>query len=146
MAAHLSLMKALSLSRSLWLVAAIVLLTLWGCSDPLADENEALRKEIIEVHDEAMDKIGYMFMLETRLKKVAPAPELSQESIDKSIAALKQANTEMFRWMNQYQTLYVDDDLGRDNSYRRQQLEKIRAVGRMTRQAIDDAEHILAAN
>ena len=44
-------MIALSLSRNRWLVAAAVLLSLWGCSDPLADENEALRKEIIEVHE-----------------------------------------------------------------------------------------------
>ena len=140
------MIKAPLFSSNLWLVAAALLLTLWGCSDPLADENEALREEIIEVHDEAMDKIGYMFVLETRLKKVVPAPELSRESIDNSIAALQQANREMFRWMNQYQTLHVDDDLGRDNSYRRQQLEMIRAVGNMTRQAIDDAEHILAAD
>jgi len=119
---------------------------LWGCSNPLAEENDNLRKEIIEVHDQAMDKIGYMFILESRLKNMQPGPDLPQDSIDTTIEALQQANKEMFRWMNQYQTLFVNDDLSRDNSYRQQQLEMIRSVARMTNQAIADAEHILAAD
>ncbi|MGI9536311.1 MAG: hypothetical protein ACR2PB_04515 [Desulfocapsaceae bacterium] len=146
MDANLSLITAHPLTRGCWLAAAAVLLLLCGCSDPLTEENEALRKEIIEVHDQAMEKIGYMFVLEGRLKKIQPSPDLPRESIDSAREALQQANREMFRWMNQYQTLFVDDDLGRDNSYRRQQLDMIRTVGRMTRQAIDDAEHILAAD
>ncbi len=146
MAAYLSLIAPRPLSRGCWLTAAAVLFLLWGCSDPLAEENEALRKEIIEVHDQAMDKIGYMFVLESRLKKMQSGPDLSQASIDSTIEALQQANKEMFRWMNQYQTLFVNDDLSKDNSYRQQQLEMIRAVGKMTNLAIADAEHILAAD
>jgi hypothetical protein len=73
-------------------------------------------------------------------------PDLSQASIDSAIDALQQANKEMFRWMNQYQTLFVNDDLSKDNGYRQQQLEMIRAVGKMTNLAIVDAEHILAAD
>ncbi len=146
MAAYLSLITAPPLSRGCWLTAAAVLFLLWGCSNPLAEENDNLRKEIIEVHDQAMDKIGYMFILESRLKNMQPDPNLSQDSIDITIEALQQANKEMFRWMNQYQTLFVNDDLSRDNSYRQQQLEMIRSVARMTNLAIADAEQILAAD
>ena len=146
MAAHLSLIAA---GMSTWrrvLVVAALLLTLCGCTDPLAEENEALRKEIIEVHDQAMDKIGYMFVLETRLKKLTPGGELSRNRIDNSIKALQQANKEMFKWMNQYQTLFMADDISGDNGYRLQQLDKIGAVSHMINEAIADAEHILAVD
>ena len=52
----------------------------------------------------------------------------------------------MFSWMNQYQTLFVDDDLSLDNEYRRKQPEMIRAVSRLTNSAITEAEQILEAN
>ena len=123
-----------------------MLLSVWGCSDPAAEENEALRETIIEVHDEAMDKIGYMFVLETRLKKLQPSPDLPADTLADSIAALQQANREMFGWMNQYQTLYVTGDITQDTRYRRQQLEKIEAVSTLTNEAIAAAEHILSAN
>ena len=105
-----------------------------------------MRETIIEVHDEAMDKIGYMFVLETRLKKLQPSPDLPADTLADSIAALQQANREMFGWMNQYQTLYVTGDITQDTRYRRQQLEKIEAVSTLTNEAIAAAEHILSAN
>ena len=146
MAAFLPLIVVRILRLPCWLAMALVVLILCGCSDPLAEENEVLRKEIIEVHDEAMEKIGYMFVLETRLKKFQPTEELSQHSRDLAITALQQANREMFGWMNQYQTLFVDEDLAMDNNYRRQQLELISAVRKMTNEAITGAEQILGAD
>lgn len=146
MAAYLPLIPAWVSPWHRLLVVAAVILTLCGCSDPLAEKNEALRNEIIEVHDQAMDKIGYMFVLESRLKKMVPGPKLSTNKIESSIAALKQANKEMFKWMNQYQTLFVAEDINRDNAYRQQQLEMIQVVARMTNMAIADAEHIFAAD
>ena len=146
MAAFLPLIIVRILRLHCWLATGLVALILCGCSDPLAEENEVLRKEIIEVHDEAMEKIGYMFVLETRLKKFPPTEELSQHSRDLAITALQQANREMFGWMNQYQTLFVDEDLALDNNYRRQQLELISAVRKMTNEAITGAEQILGAD
>lgn len=146
MAAHLPLIPAGESPGLRLLVVTAVILTLYGCSDPLARENEALRSEIIEVHDQTMDKIGYMFVLESRLKKMVPGPQLSRNKLDSSIAALQYANKEMFRWMNHYQTLFVADDISRDNAYRQQQLEMIQTVSKMTTLAIADAEHILAAD
>ena len=130
----------------LMLVAVMVILSLCSCADPLATENETLRTQITEVHDEAMAKIGYMFELETRLKNLPPDPKLPVERINNSIEALQRANRDMFSWMNQYQTLFVADDLSLDNEYRRKQLEMIQAVSRLTNSAISDAEQILAAD
>jgi hypothetical protein len=143
MAAFLPLSTASTSKMRCWLCAFTVILAVCGCSDPLATENEALRNQITEVHDEAMAQIGYMFELETRLKELQPGPNLPAERLARGIDALQQANRDMFSWMNQYQTLFVADDLGLDNTYRRQQLEMIRAISRVTDAAIIDAEQIL---
>ena len=146
MAAFLSLSAVRTSSVWFLMGASIVILSLFGCSDPLATENEALRTQINLVHDEAMAKIGYMFELETRLKKFPSNPKLPAEHLERSVDALQQANRDMFSWMNQYQTLFVADDLSLDNKYRREQLEMIRAVSRLTDSAITDAEQILEAD
>ncbi len=93
-----------------------------------------------------MAKIGYMFELETQLKNLPSDPKLPNAHLESSVDALQQANRDMFRWMNQYQTLFVADDLSLDNEYRRTQLEMIRAVSRLTDSAISDAEQILEAD
>lgn len=128
------------------MLLTVMLLTLFGCSDPQAGKNEALRKEIIDVHDLAMDKIGYMFALEIKLKKREPQSEAARESISQRVKALQGANRAMFSWMNQYQTLAVDDDISRDNQYRLEQLDMIKEVSRLTDQAILEAEQILSGD
>lgn len=146
MSAALSLTRKSTTGRGLRLVLIGFVLVLHGCSDPQTAENERLREEIIAVHDEAMDKIGYMFVLETKLKKFQPAQELGQDLIDQKVIALQEANRAMFKWMNQYQTLFIGDDITRDNEYRREQLEKIKTISRMTNQAIVEAEQTLSNN
>ena len=146
MAAKLSLNSGLYMILGSVVATLILVLGLSGCPDPQAQKNEALRDEIIQVHDEAMDKIGYMFTLETRLGRLQAGPAPSKEAIDTAVKALQEANSAMFRWMNQYQTLLVGGDISRDNEYRQQQLEMIREVGRVTNQAIGGAEQILAGD
>ena len=147
MARFLPLSIAPALNWRLWLyAAAAVVLTIGGCTDPLEEENDRLRNQIIAVHDEAMEKIGHMYLLETRLKKLESSAARDGGAITSAIEALQSANREMFSWMNQYQTLFVADDLSLDNRYRKEQLEMIQAVGRMTTEAIADAEHLLESD
>lgn len=112
-----------------------------GCGDPEEKRNEALREEIIEVHDRAMDKIGLMYMLETKLKNEPPAGA-SEELIDRRVEALQEANRAMFGWMNRYQPLGVAGDTAADNRYRLEQLEKIKEVSRLIDQAIAEARQL----
>ncbi len=130
----------------LWPILLCPLLLPGGCSDPLQEENEKLRNEIITVHDLAMDKIGYMYALETRLRNLEPSAELTQETIESRITALQEANRAMFKWMNQYQTLFIAEDLAEDNRYRQEQLVKIETLERMTSEAISAAEQLLSTN
>lgn len=145
MAEYLSLTKWRRRARRFKAALAILLAALlacqFGCTNPQAEKNEALRKEIIEVHDRAMDKIGTMFALEMKLKN-DPPPGLGRELIDRRVAALQEANRAMFAWMNQYQTLAVADDIEADTRYRLEQLALIKEVGRLTDQAIADAEQM----
>ncbi len=146
MARFLPLTRAAAGNWRFLICAAVVVLLMGGCSDPLQTENERLRSEIIAVHDEAMAKIGHMYLLETRLKKLQPAADLDVSAIATAIGALQEADREMFSWMNQYQTLFVADDLSLDNRYRREQLEMISTVSRMTAEAIAAAEELLEAD
>lgn len=145
MAQYLSLTKWRRRARRFKAALAILLAALlacqFGCTNSQAEKNEALRKEIIEVHDRAMDKIGTMFALEMKLKN-DPPPGLGRELIDRRVAALQEANRAMFAWMNQYQTLAVADDIEADTRYRLEQLALIKEVGRLTDQAIADAEQM----
>ena len=149
MAAELSLKfhrLSLPLFRILCpVLVAAALAIVPGCGDPEEQRNEALREEIIAVHDRAMDKIGLMFSLEMKLTNEPPAGA-RQEEVERRIDALKEANRAMFQWMNQYQTLGIQGDIAADSRYRLDQLEQIRAVGRLTDRAIEEAEQLLSGD
>lgn len=132
--------------RSLLCVLVLAVLTVQaGCSSPEEKRNEALREEIIEIHDRAMEKIGLLFALEMKLKNEAPAG-VPEDLISRRIEALKEANRAMFRWMNHYQTLGLEGGTAADNRYRLEQLEQIKEVSRLTDQAIAEAERLLSGD
>ena len=120
-----------------------LLLAMSGCTDTQTRENNRLREEIITVHDEAMEKVGYLYELEIKLHAISTADQLRRQSIDKAIADLQQANTKMFDWMHQYQTLAVSQDIVEDSRYREQQLHLIQEVQRLTDESIERSEIIL---
>jgi len=138
------LIRLPQLTCRLFLAGFFIAYALTGCTDSEVKENNVLRKEIISVHDEAMDKIGYMYELESKLKD--QLPQITQErkkSFEQAIADLQLANRKMFDWMHQYQTLATNSMISEDNIYRRIQLEKIRTVQELTNEAIAEAEQLL---
>lgn len=137
-------MQDLTIKR-LSCVFALILALLFvipACTDEQTRENTRLRDEIIEVHDEAMDKIGYMYELELKLGNIT-ADSSQKKAIDNAISALQKANKMMFDWMHQYQTLAVDPELKKDNTYRHQQLLMISEVQRLTDESIEQSEKLL---
>ncbi len=129
-------------AASLWILVS-------GCSDPDTELNERLRSDITLIHDQVMKQTGLIFDLRVRLGRLRE--ELKNDlqdrgrKIDQLSEALEEADRMMFAWMNQYQTLAVDDDLGVDNAYRQEQLEAIRSVSRKTDTAVSAAEQFIAA-
>ena len=136
---HLKLITNLFPCFSLCLAMAC----LWGCSDELTVENDRLRDRIIEVHDEAMEKIGYMYQLEVKLRSIEDLDDHHRQPVEQAATQLELANKMMFDWMHQYQPLAVDDDLRIDTSYRKKQLQLIEEVGLITNTSIAMAETLL---
>ncbi len=135
----MSLMKRSLIIISTFTVMASPLLMLNACRDPLFDENDQLREEIIIVHDGAMEKIGLLYDLQKRLNTKTGC---STECVE-YIHTLQQADEAMFAWMRQYRPLPADKDLEDDTRYRRQQLEQIKEVQRLMEKAIREAETYL---
>jgi len=128
------------------LILALLPLLVNSCQNQQSAENERIRKEIIYVHDQAMEKIGYMYELETRLKAIEHQTDTlnkKQKVIEMAIGNLQQANRTMFDWMHQYQTLAVSKEISSDTRYRIEQLGKIEEVQRLTTKAITIAEELL---
>ena len=121
----------------------VVFLAISACTDERTRENNRLREKIIEVHDQAMDKIGYMYELEVTLQTISKRGSAQKKSIDDAISRLQKANKLMFDWMHQYQTLAVDTEPEADNTYRHQQLLLIREVQRLTDESIELSETLL---
>lgn len=120
-----------------------LLLIISACTDEQSKENNRLREEIITVHDEAMDKIGYMYELETGLQAIPVAGPAANHARDEALAKLQLANKKMFDWMHQYQTLAVSQDIAEDNRYRKQQLLLIQEVQLVTDESIKKSEKLL---
>lgn len=117
-----------------------------GCTDSEIKENQHLRAAVSTVHDEAMAKLDQMYEFSTRLKTLRGACErVTDRQIEENISTLRAADRAMFDWMHQYQALFVDQDIIKDNDYRREQLQKITEVGQLTGQAIWAAEQTIAA-
>lgn len=137
-------MQDLTIKRLSCIFAPILalLFVIPACTDEQTRENTRLRDEIIEVHDKAMDKIGYMYELELKLGNIT-ADSSQKKAIDNAISALQKANKMMFDWMHQYQTLAVDPELKKDNTYRHQQLLMISEVQRLTDESIEQSEKLL---
>lgn len=127
----------------LWGPILAVFLVISACTNEQTRENNRLREKIIEVHDQAMEKIGYMYELEITLQTISKPESVQKKSIDDAISRLQKANTLMFDWMHQYQTLAVDTEPEVDNTYRHQQLVLIREVQRLTDESIERAETLL---
>ncbi|MEE4166851.1 MAG: hypothetical protein V2I35_12685 [Desulfocapsaceae bacterium] len=124
-------------------VLLLLLFIISACMDEQSNENNRLREEIISVHDEAMDKIGYMYELEITLQAIPVADPATKQARDEAVAKLQLANKKMFDWMHQYQTLAVSQDIAEDNRYRKQQLLLIQDVQLVTDESIKKSEKLL---
>ena len=114
-----------------------------SCSNGEMHKNEQLREEIITVHDAAMEKIGYMYQLQVQLQTLDAQNVEYKKNIEEAMDKLKQADTMMFDWMHQYQTLAVDSDLAKDTLYRQQQLQMIANIQQLTNESIHLSEKLL---
>lgn len=131
------------ISRFWTAMLAVSFLLISACTNEHTLENNRLREEIIAVHDQAMEKIGYMYELEIKLQTISQPEAAQKKGVDDAVSRLQEANRLMFDWMHQYQTLAVDAEPEKDNVYRNRQLLLIKEVQRLTNESIQIAETLL---
>lgn len=109
------------------------LLTL-GCSEP---EN-ALYKEVMEIHDEVMPKTGTIAKYSRTLKKhLDDLPEDQKSTYQQTIKALDDAEEAMMDWMAEF------DSSSEDSTYLLQEKARIQAVSDQMYASMAEAEKIL---
>jgi len=145
-------------------VCAVALALCWGCGqqshDHAHDEqdheqetatatsaNEALRQEVMKVHDEVMPKMEDIYNLKESLKnKIAAAPDMAAEKkqeIEAMIAQLDSADRGMFDWMHEmHENEWKLDSLGEEQAreFLENEMEKIKKVREDMQRAIEKAK------
>ncbi len=98
--------------KRILVILALPLLLLTGCmSGPSEEEQkEALEKTVMDVHDEAMAKMGTIHQLRRQLQhlqdslKTKTADTATTGLVRQNVAALDKADEAMMSWMHQYKT------------------------------------------
>lgn len=88
-------------------LASLLLLALFSSCTPPVDENVALEKEVIEIHDEAMLWLDEISDLSKQVKALRPmvgvtAPASLENQIMKQLSSLNHADKIMWDWMHEY--------------------------------------------
>lgn len=87
----------------------IVFAFLIACSLPKKDTKvESKKKEVMEIHDIAMDKMGEMMSIKKKLKSHQTEDSLQQIKINSAIKDLEAADKLMWDWMHNYHHEIVD--------------------------------------
>ncbi|MFY7733054.1 MAG: hypothetical protein ACOVSR_06185 [Bacteroidia bacterium] len=104
---------------------------------------EQIDKEVMQKHDEAMAKSGYVLSLKRKInnKLDSVSDSLLKDSLQAISVKLYTADRLMLDWMHQYQTPNYETDTA--VTYLNLQLEKINKVHSITFESIKAAEAIL---
>ncbi|MGY6559485.1 MAG: hypothetical protein ACXIT9_09400 [Nitritalea sp.] len=114
----------------------VLLMTLWACQ-PQASveeqkkaENEALRDEVIAVHDEVMPYMDELKALKRKVLADAESGEgsLSAEEAEDLAAELDAAFDGMFAWMRQFKVKNDDMSPEEVEEYLKEQMAKVQVV------------------
>ncbi|GAB4500244.1 MAG: hypothetical protein OHK0019_38370 [Saprospiraceae bacterium] len=84
----------------------VFLLILVGCSDGNKKQIEALKKETMDIHDEAMKDLAEMNRTSRKLKEfltVATMTPEQSEQFTSVLAAIEKADDDMTAWMRDYE-------------------------------------------
>lgn len=84
----------------------VLVLLLAGCSDSSKQQIETLKKETMDIHDEAMKDLAEMNRTSRKLKEfltvATMTPEQSQQ-FTSVLAAIEKADDDMTAWMSAYE-------------------------------------------
>ena len=108
------------------------------------DERAVLRKEVMDIHDYAMAKLG--MLTEMELKITEAVDSTSQEELQEAtvnIRALRQADEDMMDWMRQYKDPLETTALDSVKRYFDEQKISIQKVKEDTDNSLEQAKSFL---
>jgi hypothetical protein len=116
-----------------------------AAADTTADGgNDALRDEVMKVHDEVMPKLDDIYQLKEKLKnKVAEAPAMTAEKkkeIEATIAKLDSASEGMMIWMRKFDPMIDSLTTEKKREYLENEMEKVRKVREDIYEALSQGE------
>lgn len=120
-------------------VALLIVLGLFaGCHNTQQREVEQLQSEVMRIHDRTMEKMGYMYELESNLQKLMAQKKnsASGKKWEEAIQKLQEAQASMMQWMHKYVPPKEDTPYTEQMTYLLDEKQKIMRVEQVTTEAI----------
>lgn len=119
-----------------------------GCGQSEKEKNQALKDQVIAIHDEVMPKMGELKALKREIDEKATnlRAELSEselEDLSRISNDLDQAFEGMFVWMRQFKTDYTDMTEDEIKEYLLDQKVKVEKVNVDIKTSLSDAKEAL---
>lgn len=127
--------------------AIVVLLSLSaGCQNQQQQEVKQLQSEVMLVHDRTMEKMGYMYELETSLQQLLAQKEHGASGADQqAVQKLQKAQAAMMQWMHKYVPPKEGTPYAEQMTYLLGEKQKIIRVEQLTTEAIRLGESLTKA-
>lgn len=109
-----------------------------GCQNSQQKEVEQLQSEVMHIHDRTMEKMGYMYELESNLQKLIAQKKnnASGERWEEAIQKLQEAQASMMQWMHKYVPPKEGTPYAEQMTYLLDEKQKIMRVEQLTTEAI----------
>ena len=119
-------------------VAFLMVLGLFaGCQNTQQQEVQQVRSEVMRIHDRTMEKMGYMYELETSLQQLIAQKEQNTSGADReAIQKLQEAQAAMMQWMHKYIPPKEGTPYAEQMTYLLNEKQKIIRVEQLTTEAI----------
>jgi len=112
-------------------------------STPVANQADSLFKDVMNIHDEAMAKMGTLHQLKKELEAMKSTSSVPHDTIDSLIMKIERADEGMFDWMGNFKDPRTASDQKRIIDALHLELEKVQIVANDIDAAINEAtQHI----
>lgn len=108
-----------------------------GCQNSQEKEVNQLQSEVMRIHDRTMEKMGYMYELESSLQQLMDQKKNNTNGADQeAIQKLQEAQASMMQWMHKYVPPKEDTPYAEQMTYLLDEKQKITRVEQLTTEAI----------
>ena len=125
----------------------LLIISALSCEKKTSEEEEkraALKKEVMDIHDYAMAKMGTLHDMEMKLLAATDSTNEEQMTMAASkINALQKADKDMMDWMRQYKAPTKEMPFEEVEKYLSVQKEMIQKVKEDTDKSIEEAKALL---